>query len=266
MAENKETVTRTVTVALAVCLVCAVVVSSAAVLLRPVQNKNEKLNRQTNILSAAGLYEPGMSGDDVRARFSNIDRRFVRLDTGEYVDMPDSYDYISAKQNPEMSTDLPSKKDPAGIKRKPKVAQVYLARDDQGELDTIILPVHGYGLWSTLYGFLAVESDANTVAGLGFYEHGETPGLGGKVDSKAWKSQWPGKKLYDEDGDLAIQVIKGSVPDNAPDKEHKVDGLSGATLTTRGVNSLVRYWSSDNGYRPYLERVRDPDARTAAAN
>lgn len=256
MAENKETVTRTLTVALSVCLVCAVVVSSAAVLLRPVQNKNEKLNRQTNILKAAGLYESGMSGDDVRAVFSNIERRFVKLESGEYVDMPDSYDYISAKQNPEMSKDLPSDKDPADIKRKPEVAQVYLAKDQKGDLDKIILPVHGYGLWSTLYGFLAVERDANTVAGLGFYKHGETPGLGGKVDSEAWKSQWPGKQLYGDNGELAIQVIKGSVPDNAPDREHKVDGLSGATLTTRGVNNLVRYWSSKNGYRPYLERIR----------
>lgn len=264
MAENKETVTRTLTVALSVCLVCAVVVSSAAVLLRPVQNKNETLNRQTNILQAAGLYEPGMSGDDVRARFDNIERRFVELETGEYVDMPDSYDYISAKQNPEMSKDLPGKEDPAGIRRKPEAAQVYLARDEQGELDKIILPVHGYGLWSTLYGFLALESDANTVAGLGFYEHGETPGLGGKVDSKAWKSQWPGKKIYDEDGDVAIQVLKGDVPDNAPDREHKVDGLSGATLTTRGVDNLVRYWVSDEGYRPYLNRLRGESARAAA--
>lgn len=265
MAENKETVTRTLTVALSVCLVCAVVVSSAAVVLRPVQNKNELLNRQTNILQAAGLYEPGMSGDDVREVFDNIERRFVDLDTGEYVDMSDSYDYISAKQDPEMSTDLPSKEDPAGIKRKPKVVQVYLARDDQGKIDKIILPVHGYGLWSTLYGFLALESDANTVAGLGFYEHGETPGLGGKVDSASWKNQWPGKKIYEEDGDVAIQVLKGDVPDNASEREHKVDGLSGATLTTRGVDNLVRYWVSDDGYRPYLNRVRG-ESVTAAAN
>lgn len=264
MAEQKETVARTITVAFLVCLVCAVVVSSAAVLLRPVQEKNKLLDRQTNILAAAGMYEPGMSAKEVRETFEKVERRFVELDTGKYVDMPESYDTREAAKDPELTDNLSTEEDPASIKRRVHVAEVYLARDADGNLTRIILPVHGYGLWSTLYGFLALEPDANTVAGLGFYEHAETPGLGGKVDSESWKAKWPGKKLY-ENGEVAIQVIKGQVEKSASDKEHKVDGLSGATLTTKGVNNLIRYWVGENGFGPYLDRMADRNPQQTAS-
>lgn len=267
MAQQKETVARTITVAFLVCLVCAVVVSSAAVLLRPVQQANKTLDRQTNILAAAGMYEPGMSAKEVRDAFETVERRFVDLNTGKYVDMPASYDMRQAATDPDMSTTLSVENDPASINRRVKVAEVYLARDQDGNLTRIILPVHGYGLWSTLYGFLALKPDANTVAGLGFYEHAETPGLGGKVDDPSWKAQWPGKKLYDADGDVAIQVIKGQVEKGDPEREHKVDGLSGATLTTNGVNNLIRYWVGENGYGPYLDRMAERyPQQTAEAN
>lgn len=266
MAEQKETVLRTITVAFLVCLVCAVVVSSAAVLLRPVQEKNKLLDRQINILAAAGMYEPGMSGKQVRETFGKIERRFVKLDTGKYVDMPESYDMREAATDPALSENLSVENDPASIKRRVEVAEVYLARDADGNLTRIILPVHGYGLWSTLYGFLALNPDANTVAGLGFYEHAETPGLGGKVDSESWKAKWPGKKLY-EDGKVAIQVIKGQVTSNTPNREHKVDGLSGATLTTNGVNNLIRYWVGEEGFGPYLDRMAEKyPQQTASAS
>lgn len=265
MAQQNETVARTVTVAFLVCLVCAVVVSSAAVLLRPVQDANKTLDRQINILSAAGMYEPGMSGDAVRETFDKIERRFVDLDTGEYVDMPESYDMREASRDPELTENLSVDEDPASIKRRVKVAEVYLARDEQGSLTRIILPVHGYGLWSTLYGFLALEPDANTVAGLGFYEHAETPGLGGEVDNPSWKALWQGKQLYAEDGDVAIQVIKGQVDKGDPEKEHKVDGLSGATLTTNGVNNLIRYWVGEDGFGPYLDRMAEQTPQQTAA-
>ena len=131
-----------------------------------------------------------------------------------------------------------------------------LTKDDNGELSKIILPIHGYGLWSTLYGFLALEPDVNTIAGLGFYEHAETPGLGGEVDNPKWKGIWPGKKLFDEDGELAISVIKGTVDSGAAGAQHKVDGLAGATLTTNGLHNLVRFWMGENGFGPYLSAMK----------
>ena len=253
MAAKHDSVLRTLTVAFMVCLVCGIVVATAAVSLRPVQEKNKLLDKQINILQAAGLYQPGM---DVVAAFDKIERRFVDLATGEYVDKPDSYDQRKAAKDPAESITLDVDQDVASIKRKAKVAEVYLARSADGELSRIILPVHGYGLWSTLYGFLALEPDANTVAGLGFYEHAETPGLGGEVDNPKWKAIWDGKLLYDEQGDVAIQVIKGTVDSSMADVEHKVDGLAGATLTSKGVDNLVRFWVGENGFGPYLTRLR----------
>ncbi|KAF0809442.1 Na(+)-translocating NADH-quinone reductase subunit C [Alcanivorax sp. S71-1-4] len=257
MAANKDSVTRTLLVALILCLVCAVVVSTAAVQLRPKQQANQVLDRQVNILRAAGMYQPGM---DVQAEFEKMERRFVELSTGEYVDMPASYDQRAASRDPEQSVRLDGDTDIASIRRQAKVAEVYLSRDDNGDLTSIILPVHGYGLWSTLYGFLSLEPDAETVKGLVFYEHAETPGLGGEVDNPRWRGIWEGKALFDEQGNVAIQVIKGSVDGSTPDAEHKVDGLSGATLTSNGVSNLVRFWVGENGFGPYLERVRRGDA------
>jgi Na+-transporting NADH:ubiquinone oxidoreductase subunit C len=120
----------------------------------------------------------------------------------------------------------------------------------------VVLPVHGYGLWSTMYGFLALEADLDTVSGLRFFEHAETPGLGGEVDNPRWQAQWSGKRLFDEAGEFALQVLKGRVPEGAPDAQHKVDGLSGATITTRGVDNLVRFWVGEQAYGPFLARLR----------
>ena len=253
MAAKNDSVLRTFTVALLICLVCAVVVATAAVMLRPVQEVNKLLDKQVNILMAAGLYSEGM---DVQKAFESIDRRFVDLRSGEYVEMPESYDQRRAAKDPATSVRLDSNVDTASIRNQAKVAEVYLAKDDAGELSKIILPIHGYGLWSTLYGFLALEPDVNTIAGLGFYEHAETPGLGGEVDNPKWKSIWPGKKLFDEQDELAISVIKGTVDSSAADAQHKVDGLAGATLTTNGLNNLVRFWMGENGFGPYLDELK----------
>ncbi|MCC1496285.1 Na(+)-translocating NADH-quinone reductase subunit C [Alcanivorax sp. 1008] len=252
MSAKNDSVLKTFTVALLVCLVCAVVVATAAVMLRPVQEINKLLDKQVNILMAAGLYSEGM---DVAQAFESIDRRFVDLESGEYVDMPESYDQRRAAKDPEASVRLDGKVDIASIRNQAKVAEVYLAKDEDGELSKIILPIHGYGLWSTLYGFLALQPDANTIAGLGFYEHAETPGLGGEVDNPKWKGLWPGKTLFNEEGELAIAVVKGTVDSGAPDAQHKVDGLAGATLTTNGVNNLVRFWMGENGFGPYLDSL-----------
>lgn len=253
MAGKNETVGKTLLVAFLVCVVCGVVVATAAVSLRPVQNENKLIDKRMNILQAAGMYEAGV---DVNEQFATIERKFVDIDTGDYVDMPESYDQRKAAKDPKQSVRLSGDVDKASIKSQAKVAEVYLAKDDNGELSRIILPVHGYGLWSTLYGFLALEPDANTVAGLGFYEHAETPCLGGEVDNPKWKALWHGKKLFGEQGEVEIQVIKGTVEANTPNAEHKVDGLAGATLTSNGVNNLLRFWVGENGFGPYLQRMQ----------
>ncbi|MDX1804955.1 MAG: Na(+)-translocating NADH-quinone reductase subunit C [Alcanivorax sp.] len=270
MAGKNESVSKTLLVAFLVCVVCGVVVATAAVSLRPVQEANKLKDKRKNILQAAGLYHQGVKIDD---QFKSIKRKFVDIKTGDYVDtfpgsdknIPDSYDQRKAAKDPSESFRVPDDQDIAKIKTQAQVAEVYLAYDDQGKLSRIILPVHGYGLWSTMYGFLALQPDANTVAGFGFYEQGETPGLGGEVDNPKWKALWPGKKLFDDNGKIAIDVVKHGT--GSPAKaDYTVDGLAGATLTTKGVDHLVRYWVSEDGFGPYLKHMRAAEGSNASAN
>jgi len=128
--------------------------------------------------------------------------------------------------------------------------------EENGQLKSVILPIRGYGLWSTLHGFIALESDLNTVVGLGFYQHAETPGLGGEVDNPKWKGLWPGKKLYNEAGEPVIHIVKGGVDPSSPNAEHQVDALAGATLTSNGVDRLLQFWLGEQGFGPYLAKLR----------
>lgn len=247
---DKNSIGNTIRVALGVCLACAVVVSTAAVTLRPAQEQNRMAFRQLNILQTAGMWQPGVN---VREAFERIERRFIDFDTGEYVEAPPGYDPVRAARDPQLSTALAE--DPAGIGRRPNIGEVFLARDDQGRLARVVLPVHGYGLWSTMYGFLALEADLNTIAGIRFFEHGETPGLGGEIENPRWQQGWVGTRLRDETGQLNFRVERGRVPEGSPYADYSIDGLSGATITSRGVHNLVRFWVGEQGYGPFLARL-----------
>ncbi len=258
MSSSKEGLGRVVTVALLLCIACSVVVSTAAVVLKPAQQVNKTRDLKRNILMAAGLYDAGLT---VEEQFQRVDTRVVDIATGQYVEGVDAgtFDQRAAAKDPDTSRALDAGTDTAKILRQSKYALVYLVNDDQGELDKVILPIHGYGLWSTLYGFIALESDANTIAGLGFYEHSETPGLGGEVDNPRWKGLWQGKQVY-RDGDVAIAVLKGNANPQSNNAAWEVDGLSGATLTSRGVSNLVQFWLGNEGFEPYLLNLRQGDA------
>jgi Na+-transporting NADH:ubiquinone oxidoreductase subunit C len=243
--------------ATAVCLVCSIVVSTSAVALRERQDRNKVLDRQTKVLVVAGLLEEGQpaTAEQVEALFSdNIRIRAVDLATGEYDDAVDvsTYDQRKAAKDPSESRAAPPNN--AGILRLPDTALVYqkVAGDD---VEMLILPIEGKGLWSTLYGFLALAPDTTTIEGITFYEHGETPGLGGEVDNPAWKALWKGREAYNQSFEPAISVIKGAAGPPSEDPYH-VDGLSGATLTGRGVTHLVQFWLGENGFETYLEKFR----------
>ncbi|MEM1378083.1 MAG: Na(+)-translocating NADH-quinone reductase subunit C, partial [Pseudomonadota bacterium] len=179
--------------------------------------------------------------------------RVLELETGVFTEKFDvaEFDDRAAADDPATSVALTD--DPAGIVRQAKYATVYLLRDDAGEIDKVILPIHGYGLWSTLYGFIALEENGNDIFGLQFYEHAETPGLGAEVDNPRWKAQWNGKRLYDDSGDLVITVAKAAPP-AGPD--HHIDALAGATLTSVGVDNLVRFWMGEQGFEPFLDNLK----------
>ena len=264
MAKSKDTVSRTLLVALILSVFFSVIVSAAAVLLRPAQIQNQNLDIKTNILAAAGMLQPGMSVADIEEEFARFEVLLVDFETGEEVepaavgvDDPMKYDMYKAAADPQMSTTIPSREDIAGIKRRPDVAKIYTLREND-ELVRVVLPVHGYGLWSTLYGFVSLEGDLNTIEGLTFYAHAETPGLGGEVDNPRWKQQWVGKELYGEDmAEPQIRLVKGGVSADTRDREHKIDALSGATITSRGVENLVNYWMGDSGFSPFLQKLRE---------
>jgi Na+-transporting NADH:ubiquinone oxidoreductase subunit C len=140
------------------------------------------------------------------------------------------------------------------VPRIPKKAKIFQVMSGDN-ISAVILPVHGKGLWSTMYGFVALGPDGNAIKGLTFYQHGETPGLGGEIDNPRWKGMWPGRKVYADDGTPKIEVIKGQAGPPATDP-YRVDGLSGATITGRGVGYLLRFWLGENGFGPYIDKFR----------
>ena len=252
---DRDSISNTLIVAIGLSLVCSVIVSSAAIVLKPVQEKNEEEFRQQIILDVAGLMEPGGNTEEL---FAAIEPRMVDLATGDYTDVidPNTFDALAAAGDPELGVAIPSDLDIASIGRRAKYAPVYLVRDGD-RVDQLILPVYGKGLWSTMLGYLSLAPDGTTVKGLRFYAHAETPGLGDQIDRDTWREQWEGKQIFDVGDEPQIRVIKGTVPTDAPDAQYKIDGLSGATLTANGVTYLVQYWTGMHGFGPYLKKYRE---------
>ena len=240
---DRDSISNTLIVAIGLSLVCSIIVSSAAIVLKPVQARNEDLFRKQIILDVAGLMEPGA---DVDALFASIDTRTVDLSSGTYTDNADM----------EATVTIPGELDIAGIAQRAANIDVYLVTDN-GRVDQVILPVYGKGLWSTMLGYLSVAPDGNTIRGLRFYSHGETPGLGDQMDKESWRAQVDGKKIYGDEGEPVIRVIKGLVPEGGAGTEHMLDGLAGATLTGNGITGLVQYWTGSHGFGPYLTNFRE---------
>jgi Na+-transporting NADH:ubiquinone oxidoreductase subunit C len=256
LALGNDSLEKTIAVALALCFVCAILVSFSAVVLKPLQVENKALDMKKNILDVAGLMD---EGTDINLAFSDqIEEKLVDIATGDYVEDIDvvTYDQRKAAKDPEQNITLDSSDDIASIKRKAKVAKVYLVKKGDA-IQSIILPMHGYGLWSTMYGFLALEADGQTVKSINFYDQAETPGLGGEVVNPNWRALWKGKKVYNDSGEVALGLIKGVVDISKPGSEYNVDGLAGATLTSLGVSNLVKYWMSAEGFAPYLDKIKN---------
>ncbi len=255
MSKGNDSIKKTLTVAFILCLVCAVIVSVSAVALKPLQSANQEDFRRSNILVAAGLINANEATKErITEEFAKIQVKVVDLRTGEFTQevSVDNYDQLRAAKDPALSFEL--NEVALGVKRIENYGLVYLVGDEANP-DRIIIPVRGPGLWSTLHGFLALESDGNTIAGMGFYQHAETPGLGGEVDNPNWKAQWPGKKAFSGN---TMQPQLGLAKN--PDGVHEVDTLSGATLTSRGVTNLLQFWVSDQAYGSFLAKFRQGGA------
>ena len=251
-----ESIVKTIGVAFAVCLICSLVVSASAVSLRDLQKENKLNDKRIKILQVADIYDPNIS---IAEQFSELESKFIDFNTGLMMDeynnfSIDEYDQIVVTKDPNLSSKVPTSEDIAIIKNRENVGKIYILRDEVGTIDKLVLPIRGYGLWGTLYGYISIEEDFNTVSGIEFYDHKETPGLGAEVDNPKWKAQWKGKKIY-KDNKVNLAVIKGKVEAGDSESSYKIDGLSGATITSRGVTNMVAYWFGESGYSSLLREL-----------
>ncbi len=255
---SKDSTANILIVAVTLCLICSIVVSTVAVKLRPKQQKNKILDQKVNILKVSGLWEQGA---DIEELFSSIQSRVINLDTGDIADDIDAttYDQRQASKISELSVELKSDIDVANINRRANFAKIYLVKENN-VVNRYVFPIHGYGLWSTLYGYVTLEKDMNTIYALKFYDHRETPGLGGEVDNLKWQASWKGKKLFNQDNELALSVVKGAVVSGNPNESYQVDGLSGATLTSNGVTNMFHFWMGEHGFEKFMNKVRVGEA------
>ncbi len=236
--------------------VCSALVAGAAVGLRPMQEANRQLDRKKNILYAAGLYEKGKTVEEL---FAPIEIKVIELASGQYMPEdelpPESYNQLKAALTESNGRPLSSEEDTARLRRVEKYSLVYLVKS-KGQIEQIVLPVRGKGLWSTMHAYIALDGDLTTIRGISFYEHGETPGLGGEIENRKWQEGWREKHLFTPAGNMDLEVVKGKAVTTGSQALYQIDGLSGATLTAKGVNNLMEFWFGDHGFKPYLNRLK----------
>jgi Na+-transporting NADH:ubiquinone oxidoreductase subunit C len=266
---NNDSPAKAFLIVVLVAVVCSSLVSAAVVILRPIQLNNQLLERSRNIMQLTGLLSEGAEpGDEeMLALYKNLDTRIVDIDEGTFDGTinAETFDKRRAASNPELSVAVPAEYDQASLGRRSRYAPVYLVWRE-GQLDRIILPIRGAAMWSTLYGYLALEADLNTVAAATFYEHAETPGLGDQITRPDWLAQWQGRQIYDAQGDPRFAVSAGRVEPGSPVAQYEVDALTGATVTADAVTALVHYWLGPHGYQRLLNQLREqPPVQSDAA-
>jgi Na+-transporting NADH:ubiquinone oxidoreductase subunit C len=255
-----ESVPRTLAVAAIVALVCSLLVSTAVYWLRPIQLAYSSVERNRAVLVAAGLIERGteLPERELGDRYRSLEPRLVDLDAGRFVNADASvvaaYDYREAMEDPARRVGIPAEADIGSLGERPALMPVYLL-EEGGELERIVLPVYGQGMWSTIHGHVALEGDLATVAEVWFYEHGETPGIGDRIQNPEWLGQWRGKTVFAADGEVALGIGGEGTP-----AASRIDAITGATITATAVGRLVRYWLGPDAYGPFLANLRAGEA------
>ena len=238
---------KTLITAAIICFVCSIIVSTVAIQMRPMQKINQSLDTKKTILLAAHAIHADAKDEEIEEAFKKIETVLIDMKTGNLLekDKVEEFDERSVEK-----IQIPAAKDIASLLTKPSVEKAYILKEED-KVQAVVLPIVSKGLFSTMYGFIALGEDINTIKGFSYYEHGETAGLGGEVDNPKWKASWIGKKIYDEDMNPKIDVVK-----RVSDSTHQVDALSGATITSRGVASSLKYWFGQDAYEPFLKKIR----------
>jgi Na+-transporting NADH:ubiquinone oxidoreductase subunit C len=263
---NNDSPVKAFMVVLLTALVCSSLVSAAVIVLRPIQLNNQMVERSRNIIKLTGLVEEGVTpGDEEMLElYRGMEVKILDIDQAEFnSDLdPLSFDPYRTVNNPELGVDIPTGQDVASLGRRSRFAPIYKVLREDGELDRLILPVHGTGMWSTIYGYIALESDLNTIAAITFYEQSETPGLGDQIMRPEWQALWQGRQIYDQEGDLRFAINPGKVEPGSSTWLYEVDALTGATVTADAVTAIIHYWFGPHGYRNFLDNLRTQGGET----
>lgn len=250
---NKDSIGGTLTVVVLLSLLCSLIVAGAAVSLKSLQDEQKQLDKQKNILSVAGLLQSDTPKSQIKDIYAQkIESKIVDLATGDYVEGVTNFDAKLAAKDPAQSIEISPEEDKAGIRTRAKYAEVYLVKGDDGKISQVVVPMHARGLWSVIYAFVSVQPDGNTINGITYYDQAETAGLGGEIANPRWQAYFHGKKLYNDKNEVAMTVGKNA----SNNKEHGVDALSGATITSNAVDNSFKYWFSNNGFGPYLAKLK----------
>lgn len=257
MNEARESKTATIAFAAGVAFFCSLMVSTAVYFLRPVVLAYEAIDFNRAVVEVAGLLAADLDWDDraVVNAFLELEARVVDLESGQLTDAADavSADFRAAIDDPGRLVPIPASLDSAGLETRPRFAPVYLLRDVD-RIERIVVPFYARGMWSTIHGVIALEPDSSTIGGISFYAHGETPGIGDRIERSDWRGSWRGKRLYDETGELRFRIGREAAAQSA---EFGVDSITGATVTVDAVGNAVGYWFSEHGYAPFLEWLRE---------
>ncbi|OBT08392.1 Na(+)-translocating NADH-quinone reductase subunit C [Shewanella sp. UCD-FRSSP16_17] len=257
MAFKKDTVAGTMIFIISLSLVCSFMITGTAEILKERKLAKKRDEIQQFVLRAANV---DISNGDFRELFAErVTPKMVNLESGEYVAQENLLDFDDrmAAINPDSSSK--PKKDTAKIKTRADNIRIFEVRDESGSLSSVVMPIYGKGLWSMIYGYLAVKPDLNTVENIIFYEHGETPGIADFVTDPQWTDLWKGKQLFDEQGKIAIKVVKGGAKEG---DIHGVDGVSGATRTGVGIQRAVEFWFGVEGFQTFLKQFAQAEAKS----
>lgn len=249
LAQPNESRAKTIVVAFLLSGVCAVLVTAATVVLRPIQTANRAAEEQLRLEHLLTSI-PGMSDIVAEAGGSALTSVVVDLTEGRAAEDLDSNALQTALDDPGNWTQLAPEQDTAGIGARPDFAQVFLLRDGE-RISLLILPILGSGYNGPIRAMLALRGDMNTIAGLTITDQSETPGLGARIEEAAWQAEFAGKQLADEAGNLRFSVARGSAG-----TEYEVDGITGATRTSNAITRMIRFWVGPDGYGPLIDAVQ----------
>lgn len=246
--------TRTWLTAVSIIASCSLLVSLVITVLRPIQAANNAPAQSQHLLITTGLLKKNQSMAENTNLLQHIENKWLDLDKAELsAPVNNRADYRSIIEDATLIQRIEKPLDIAQLGTRPKVMPIHFIHSNASKA-RVVLPVYGKGMWSMIHGYVALADDFNTIVGVNFYQQQDTPGIGDKIQAEDWAANWQGKKLYDEQGQLKLNIGSDG---GAIAPVHQIDAIAGATITVNGVENLVHYWMGEDGYGRYLRKLRE---------